>query len=77
MGEWYEVLAAITGRVVHGQERISTDELLTKHLGVPVTIVQPGDFDGRCVGLGGARGSFDLEQRRGMATAERAVRHRR
>ena len=35
--DWHQVLAAVTGPIVHGEQRITTRELLTTHLGVPVT----------------------------------------
>lgn len=35
--DWHQVLAPVTGTIVHGEERITTHELLTTHLGVPVT----------------------------------------
>jgi hypothetical protein len=35
--EWPQVLAQVTGAIVHGEERITTAELLTKHLGVQIT----------------------------------------
>jgi hypothetical protein len=35
--EWFEVLGNVVGTVVNGEERITTAELLTRHLGVPIT----------------------------------------
>ena len=35
--DWQQVLSPVRGVIVHGEERITTHELLTKHLGVPVT----------------------------------------
>ena len=35
--DWQQVLSAVHGIIVHGEERITTHELLTEHLGVPVT----------------------------------------
>jgi hypothetical protein len=35
--DWQEVLSAVHGIIIHGEERITTHELLTEHLGVPVT----------------------------------------
>jgi len=35
--DWDQILAGVTGSVVNGEERISTHELLTQHLGVPIT----------------------------------------
>jgi hypothetical protein len=42
--DWHQVLAPVAGTIVHGEERISTRELLTKHLG------EPGDFGVLCGG---------------------------
>ena len=33
--DWYQTLNRVSGAVVHGEERITTHELLTHHLGVP------------------------------------------
>jgi hypothetical protein len=35
--DWDQILAGVTGSVVNGEERISTHDLLTQHLGVPIT----------------------------------------
>jgi len=35
--DWHQVLARVSGQLVRGEERIATYELLTVHLGVPVT----------------------------------------
>jgi hypothetical protein len=35
--DWHQVLARVSGQLVCGEERVSTHELLTVHLGVPVT----------------------------------------
>src|SRR6516225_5266034 len=35
--DWHEVLARVSGQLVRGKQRVTTDELLTMHLGVPVT----------------------------------------
>jgi hypothetical protein len=35
--DWHQVLARVSGQLVRGQQRVSTHELLTVHLGVPVT----------------------------------------
>src|SRR6516162_6927492 len=35
--DWQQALSAVHGIVIHCEERITTHELLTKHLGVPVT----------------------------------------
>ena len=35
--DWHQVLACVTGQLVRGEQRVSTHELLTVHLGVPVT----------------------------------------
>ena len=34
---WHQALACVTGALVHGEQRITTHELLTVHLGVAVT----------------------------------------
>jgi hypothetical protein len=35
--DWHQVLARVSGQLVHGEQRVTTRELLTVHLGVPVT----------------------------------------
>src|SRR6516165_2907235 len=35
--DWHQVLARVNGRLVRGEQRVTTHELLTVHLGVPVT----------------------------------------
>jgi hypothetical protein len=35
--DWHQALARVTGQLVRGEERVSTHELLTVYLGVPVT----------------------------------------
>jgi hypothetical protein len=35
--DWHQALARVSGQLVRGQERVTTHELLTAHLGVPVT----------------------------------------
>jgi hypothetical protein len=35
--DWHQALARVTGQLVRGEQRVSTHELLTMHLGVPVT----------------------------------------
>jgi hypothetical protein len=35
--DWHQVLARVSGQLVRGQQRVTTHELLTVHLGVPVT----------------------------------------
>src|SRR5262249_3301489 len=35
--DWQQALSAVRGIIIHGEERITTHELLTKHLGVAVT----------------------------------------
>jgi hypothetical protein len=35
--DWHQVLAHVTGALVRGEQRVSTRELLTVHLGVPIT----------------------------------------
>jgi hypothetical protein len=34
---WHQALACVTGALVSGEQRITTHELLTVHLGVPIT----------------------------------------
>jgi len=35
--DWHQTLAGISGELVRGEERITTHDLLTQHLGVPVS----------------------------------------
>ena len=35
--DWHQVLACVTGQLVRGEQRVTTHELLTVYLGVPVT----------------------------------------
>jgi hypothetical protein len=35
--DWHQVLARVTGDLVRGEQRVLTQELFTKHLGVPMT----------------------------------------
>ena len=35
--DWHQALARVTGVLVRGEQRVTTHELLTEHLGVPVT----------------------------------------
>jgi hypothetical protein len=35
--DWHQALARVTGVLVHGEQRVTTHELLTEHLGIPVT----------------------------------------
>ena len=35
--DWHQALARVTGELVRGEQRVTTQELLTEHLGVPVT----------------------------------------
>jgi len=35
--DWHQVLARVSGQLVRGEQRVPTQELLTVHLGVPVT----------------------------------------
>jgi hypothetical protein len=35
--DWYQALARVTGELVRGEQRVTTHELLTEHLGIPVT----------------------------------------
>ena len=37
MTDWHQALARVSGRLVRGEQRVSSFELLTVHLGVPVT----------------------------------------
>jgi hypothetical protein len=36
--DWHRALARVTGRLVRGEQRVAAHELLTVHLGVPVTV---------------------------------------
>src|SRR6516164_10606578 len=35
--DWHQALARVRGQLVRGEQRVTTHELLTVHLGVPVT----------------------------------------
>src|SRR6516225_9966401 len=35
--DWHKALAQVSGRLVRGEQRVPTHELLTVHLGIPVT----------------------------------------
>ena len=35
--DWHQALARVNGQLVRGQQRVTTHELLTVHLGIPVT----------------------------------------
>ena len=35
--DWEQILAGVTGTFMNGEERISTHDLLTQHLGVAIT----------------------------------------
>jgi hypothetical protein len=35
--DWHQALARVSGQLVRGEQRVTTDELLTVHLGVPAT----------------------------------------
>jgi hypothetical protein len=35
--DWHQVLAPVSGQLVRGQQRVTTHELLTVHLGVPMS----------------------------------------
>jgi hypothetical protein len=35
--DWHQALARVTGVLVRGEQRVTTHELLTVHLGIPVT----------------------------------------
>ena len=37
--DWHQVLARVSGQLVRGEQRVTTHELFTVHLGVPVTDV--------------------------------------
>ena len=37
LADWQQVLSAVHGTIVRGEERITTQELLAEHLGVPAT----------------------------------------
>jgi hypothetical protein len=39
--DWQQALSCVSGRLICGEQRVTTRELLTAHLGVPVT-------DGAC-----------------------------
>jgi hypothetical protein len=39
--DWHQALAGVSGQLVRGEQRVTTHELLTVHLGVPVS-------DGTC-----------------------------
>jgi hypothetical protein len=36
--DWHQALARVSGQLVRGEQRVTTDELLTVHLGVPITV---------------------------------------
>ena len=36
--DWHQALARVSGRLVRGEQRVAAHELLTVHLGVPVTV---------------------------------------
>jgi hypothetical protein len=36
--DWHQALARVSGQLVRGEQRVATHELLTVHLGVPVTV---------------------------------------
>jgi hypothetical protein len=35
--DWHQALARVTGALVRGEQRVTTHQLLTEHLGIPVT----------------------------------------
>jgi hypothetical protein len=35
--DWHQALARVTGKLVRGEQRVTTHELLTEHLSIPVT----------------------------------------
>src|SRR6516164_10329834 len=37
MIDWHQALVRVTGELVRGEQRVTTHELLTEHLGIPVT----------------------------------------
>jgi hypothetical protein len=37
LDDWHQVLACVTGDLVRGEQRVSTQEVFTKYLGVPMT----------------------------------------
>jgi hypothetical protein len=37
MTDWHQVLSRVSGQLVRGEQRVTTHELLTVHLGVPIT----------------------------------------
>ena len=58
--EWHRHLVNVTGVIVRGEQRVTTRELLTEHLGVSVTIKLVGACAGSCVILDGkGRGGCD------------------
>jgi hypothetical protein len=36
--DWHQALAGVSGQLVRGEQRVTTHELFTVHLGVPVTV---------------------------------------
>ena len=52
--DWHQALARVNGQLVRGEQRVTTHELLTVHLGVPVTDRRVGGSSGSCVTLDGA-----------------------
>ena len=51
--DWHQALARVNGQLVHGEQRVTTHELLTVHLGVPVTDPPVGGCGGSCATLDG------------------------
>jgi hypothetical protein len=37
LGDWHLARARVSGQLVHGEQRVTTHELLSVHLGIPVT----------------------------------------
>ena len=36
--DWHQALARVSGQLVRGEQRVTTHELFTVHLGVPITV---------------------------------------
>jgi hypothetical protein len=51
--DWHQVLARVNGQLVHGEQRVSTQELFAK-LDVPVTTLRAGGSSVLCMTLDGA-----------------------
>ena len=58
--DWHKTLAQVTGLLVRGEQRVTTHELLTVHLGVPITDQLVGGCGVSCASLDGkVRGGCD------------------